>query len=189
MKLRDLMKSMTGTPIQAIQHDNKNSFCATTDISNAQQSIQPDSEILHYRSLPSEQAPSIQVAFPFQERYAKPEKVIHPKLPLETSLDVYVHCTYNKSTTRLKTVRNWSLLLHRVLICFEEAINQARSFRAAMETATCIRLFHHYYTYGAAHAVSNPVTWSIISMVQPISLYMIFTSLGLQSSGVETSAS
>ena len=72
---------------------------------------------------------------------------------------------YTKSTTQLNTVRNWSLLLHKVLICFEEATNQARSFHAAMETATRIRPFHHYYTHGVVRNVSNPDTSSIISMV------------------------
>ena len=73
--------------------------------------------------------------------------------------------TQNKSTVRLKTVWNSSPSLRRVLICFEEATNQARSFRAAIETTTRIRPFHHYYTYGVARAVSNPGTPSIISMV------------------------
>ena len=53
---------------------------------------------------------------------------------------------YNESRTRLKNVWDWSLLLHRVLICFEEATNQARSFCVAIETATPIRPFFHYYT-------------------------------------------
>ena len=57
---------------------------------------------------------------------------------------------YNENTTRLKTVWNWSLLLHRVLICFEEATNQARSFHAAKETITRIThqlLYHRYSVY------------------------------------------
>ena len=77
---------------------------------------------------------------------ANAEKASHPKLPLETSLDVQQN---HNPVTWLKPVWNWSLR-------FEEATNQARSFRAAIETATHIRPFHHYYTYGVAHAVSNP---------------------------------
>ena len=81
----------------------------------------------------------MQVAFPFQERYTRPEKVIHPKLPLETSLDV------PRKHNMIKTV--WD----RVLVCFEEATNQASSFLAAIEGATRIRpSFTNTYIWSGA---------------------------------------
>ena len=76
---------------------------------------------------------------------------------IETSLDV---------EQKHNTIKNYGIRHHCfVESCFEEMTNQARSFRAAIETAIRIRPFHHYYTYGAARAISNPGTPSIISMV------------------------
>ena len=102
----------------------------------------------------------MQVAFPFQEGMPSQKRSVTRNCHQKRVQ------MYNKSITRLKTVWNFSSLLYRVLICFEEARNQARSFHAAIETITRIRPFHHYYTYGAARAISNPGTPSIVAMAQ-----------------------
>ena len=51
------MKGVRRTPIRLSNVTTKNGFSATrptTDISNSQESIRPDSELSHYRPLPSE---------------------------------------------------------------------------------------------------------------------------------------
>ena len=82
----------------------------------------------------------MQVTFPFQERYTQPEKASCPKLPLETSLDIY-----HESTTQLKTVWDRSLLLRRVLICFRRRqIRQDHFMRPqkAKHTSECPSLLY-----------------------------------------------
>ena len=59
---------------------------------------------------------------------------------------------YHESTTRLKLYGIGHVhLLCRVLVCFEEVTNQASSFHAAIEGATCIRLsFTNTYIWSGA---------------------------------------
>ena len=78
------MRGVRGTPSKAINLTTEKGF----GILMVLEFIRPDSSLLHCRPLPSEQTPSMQLAFSFQERYAQPGKVSHSKLPLETSLNV-----------------------------------------------------------------------------------------------------
>ena len=82
------MRGVRGTPSKGINLTTEKRFCAITGISKVLEFIRPDSALLHCRPQPSEQMPSMQLAFSFQERYAQPGKVSHSKLPLETSLNV-----------------------------------------------------------------------------------------------------